>query len=96
MKNQSNFGIQYPNRTYILDIIKETGFGKRKHIVLVAADSPETAAMYLKDKLGFDGVPNDLKWMMNANYPTIYDQRGNVHEIQAKILYNAVALLKEL
>ena len=86
--------IQHPNKTFVLDITKDTGFGtKRRHIVLVAAKDKDTAAMYLKDKLGYSGEANKLEWIMNANHPTIYDQRGNVHEVQAKILYNAVTLI---
>ena len=91
-----NENIIHPNKTFVLDIIKDTGFGtKRKHVVIVAAKDKETAAMYLKDKLGFDGVPNDLTWLMNTDHITIYDQRGNVHPVQAKILYNTVTMIKE-
>jgi hypothetical protein len=87
--------MEYPNKTFVLDIIKETGFGtKRRHIVMVAAKDKETAAEYLKDKLGFDGVPNDLTWLMNTHHITLYDQTGRKElEVQAKILYNAASIL---
>ena len=87
--------MNYPNKTFVLDTIKETGFGtKRRHIVLVAAKDKETAAEYLKDKLGFDGVPNDLTWLMSTNHVTLYDQTGNKElNVQAKILYNAVSII---
>ena len=89
-----NENIIHPNKTFVLDITKETGFGKRKHVVIVAAKDKETAAMYLKDKLGFDGVPNDLIWLMDTNHTTLYDQTGNKElNVQAKILYNTVVIL---
>jgi len=91
-----NESIIHPNKTFVLDITKETGFGKRKQVVIVAAVDKETAAMYLKDKLGFDGVPNELTWLMNNDHTTIYDQRGNVHPIQAKIMYNTATMIKEM
>ena len=87
--------VQHPNKTFVLDITKDTPFGKRKHIVIVAARDKETATQYLKDKLGFDGVPNELTWLMDCDHTTIYDQRGNVHPIQAKIMYNTVTMIKE-
>lgn len=87
--------MNYPNKTFVLDTIKETGFGtKRRHIVMVAAVNKETAAEYLKEKLGFDGVPNDLTWLMSTNHVTLYDQTGNKElNVQAKILYNAVTII---
>jgi len=87
--------MNYPNKTFVLDTIKETGFGtKRRHIVLVAAVNKETAAQHLKDKLGFEGVPNDLTWLMSTNHVTLYDQTGNKElNVQAKILYNAVSII---
>jgi len=88
--------MNYPNKTFVLYTIKETGFGtKRRHIVLVAAKDKETAAQHLKDKLGFDGVPNDLTWLMNTNHTTMYDQTGNKElNVQAKILYNTATIIK--
>ena len=88
--------MNYPNKTFVLDTIKETGFGtKRRHVVMVAAANKETAAEYLREKLGFDGVPNDLTWLMSTNHVTLYDQTGNKElNVQAKILYNTVGFMK--
>jgi len=85
--------MQYPNKTYVLDTVRDSGFGnKRKQVIIVAAKDKETAAQHLKDKLGFQGVPNDLIWLMNTNHSTLYDQTGNkVLDVQAKILYNTTA-----
>jgi len=85
--------MQYPNKTYVLDTVKDSGFGnKRKQVIIVAARDKETAAQHLKDKLGFQGSPNDLIWLMNTNHSTLYDQTGNkVLDVQAKILYNTTA-----
>ena len=92
--------MNYPNKTYVLDTIRDSGFGnKRKQVIIVAAQDAETAAQHLKDKLNFDGVANDLIWLMNTNHPTLYDQteinkqysnilRMNVLNVQAKIMYN--------
>ena len=86
--------MNYPNKTFVLDIVRETGY-KRKHLVIVAAVDKETAAQHLKDKLGFDGVPNDLTWLMNTNHTTMYDQTGNKElNVQAKILYNTATIIK--
>jgi len=87
--------MEYPNKTFVLDIIKDTGFGtKRRHIVMVAAKDKETAADYLKDKLGFDGVPNDLTWLMDTHHIKLYDQTGRKElAVQAKILYNAASII---
>ena len=59
----------YPNKTFVLDTETETEFGKRKHVVIIVAEDKETAAQYLKDKLGFKGSPNDLTWLMDTNHP---------------------------
>ena len=82
--------IQYPNKTFVLDLIK-TGFKGYliKHFIVVTAKDKETAAQHLSDTLGFGGHPNELVWLMDTNHPTIYDQTGNKPlAIQAKILYN--------
>ena len=87
--------IQHPNKTFVLDIEKDTGFGgRRRHLVIIAAKNEEIATQYLKDKLGFNGVSNELVWLMNTNHTTMYDQTGNKElNVQAKILYNAVTLI---
>jgi len=85
----------YPNKTFVLDTETETEFGKRKHVIIIVAEDKETAAQYLKDKLGFKGSPNDLTWLMDTNHPTIYDQTGKTAlNVQAKIMYNTVEYLK--
>lgn len=91
--------MNYPNKTYILETVKELNLGnetiKRKHMVIVVANNVETACQYLNDKLGFDGVPNDLTWLMNCDHPTIYNQRGTEPlNVQAKIMYNTVTMMK--
>jgi hypothetical protein len=91
--------VQHPNKTFVLDIVKETIFPREgellKRVVIVVADSAETAAMYLKEKLGFNGVANDLTWLMGCNHPTIYNQTGTKPlEVQAKIMYNTYAIIK--
>lgn len=86
----------YPNKTFVLETIREAGMSgyQVKHIMIIVADTKETAAMYLKEKLGFDGVPNDLIWLMNCDHPTIYDQTGKKPlEVQAKIMYNTSVII---
>lgn len=92
--------MEYPNKTFVLETINEPNLSgvtiKRKHIIIVVADSKETACEYLKCNLGFNGVPNDLVWLMDCNYPTMYDQTGNKElNVQAKIMYNTVVLMKD-
>lgn len=89
----------YPNKTFILDKIVEMQLGKetikRKHIVIVSASDEETAAQYLKDKLGFDGNHRELVWLMNCDHITMYDQTGNKElNVQARIMYNSVTIMK--
>lgn len=88
--------MQYPNKTFVLEIETQCEFGTSIHVVIIVAKDKETAAQYLKDKLGFDGVPNDLIWLMDTNHPTIYDQTGNKElNVQAKIMYNTVYPIKK-
>lgn len=91
--------IHHPNKTYVLDKVVEMPLGnetiKRKHIVIVAAKDEETAAQYLRDKLGFEGTHRELVWLMNTNHTTMYDQTGNKElNVQATILYNSVTIMK--
>lgn len=91
--------MEYPNKTYILETVKELKLSKetikRKHIVIIAAKDEETAAQYLRDKLGFEGTHRELVWLMNTNHTTIYDQTGNKElNVQAKIMYNSVTIMK--
>lgn len=73
--------VQYPNKTFIADFIHRN----TAYVIILVADSQETASSYLKEKLN---IQPELKWLMNNNYPTIYDQTGqNPLPVQAKILY---------
>lgn len=92
--------MNYPNKTYVLETVKELKLStetiKRKHIVIVVADNVETATQHLKDKLGFDGVLNELIWLMGCDHATMYIQDGSKPlDVQAKIMYNTTASLKE-
>lgn len=91
--------MDYPNKTYILDKVVEQPIGneviKRKHLVIVAAKNEKIAAQHLRDKLGFNGHERELVWLMNTNHTTMYDQTGKKElNVQAKILYNTVTLIK--
>lgn len=86
--------VPHPNKIFVLDIVKESSFvGMRKHVLIIAADSKETATQYLKDKLSYDCNPNELDWLMNANHEIIYDQTGKKADVQAKILYNTSVII---
>ncbi len=80
----------YPNKTYVLDTTELSFMGGRtKRVVVVVAKDAETACQHLKDKLNFDGVPNELIWLMDTNHKTLYEQTGQKPlEVQAKIMYN--------
>lgn len=82
-------GIQRPNKTFVLDKTYDHFFGRSTQFVVIAASDKETACEHIKEKLGFDLNPNELVWLTDANYKTIYDQRGiKPLERQAIILYN--------
>ena len=73
--------MNYPNKTFVLETVKDVGFGghQANQLVIVVADSKETATQHLKDKLNFKGVANELTWLMGCDHPTIYDRRaGNL------------------
>lgn len=41
--------MRYPNKTYVLDIVRDSGFsGKCRHVVIVTAVNAETAVQHLK------------------------------------------------
>ena len=85
----------YPNKTFVLDTETDTEFGKRKHFGILVAKDAETAAQYINEKLGGNCSANELTWLMDANYPTIYDQTGKKPlNVQAKIMYNTVGYHK--
>jgi hypothetical protein len=87
--------IAHPNKTFVLDITHESHFNiTRKRVIIIVADSAETAAMYIKDKLNYNCDPNKLVWLMDCNHPTIYNQTGTKPlEIQAKIMYNTSVII---
>lgn len=86
--------IQYPNKIFIVDHKRSNTMFERKvkTVVVIAASDQTTAEKYLYEKFN---IKVELVWLMNAGYPTIYDQRGNVQPIQAKILYTTSAILEE-
>ena len=90
--------MHYPNKTFVLDIVKTTNnmfLGTVKQVVVIVAKDAQTAAQHLKEKINFDGVANDLTWLMDTNHPTLYDQTGSKPlDVQAKILYNTVGFMK--
>lgn len=86
MQENQNSGMQYPNKTFIADFIKETPIGKIRSVMLIVAKNEEVAALHLKELLN---IKPNLVWLMDCNYPTIYDQKGNVPlPRQAKIIWN--------
>lgn len=83
--------VQHPNKTFVVDYERYNEFveGRIKNVVIIVADSKETAQNYLYDKLG---IKADLIWLMGCNHPTLYDQTGNKPlNVQAKIMYNTVS-----
>lgn len=82
--------IKYPNKTFVADFHHTSIFGVSNHVVIITASDKETACEYLKDKLSYEGTPNDLIWLMDTNHKTLYDQTGNKKlKVQAKILFNS-------
>lgn len=82
-------GIERPNKTFVLDKTYDHFFGRTTQIVIIAASDKETAAKHINEKLGFEISPNELVSLTDANYKTIYDEKGQMPlEVQAKILYN--------
>jgi len=81
--------MEYPNKTFLLNTDRVNVFGsKYRTIIIIIADTKETATKYIKDNLGFDG--DNLIWLMNCNHPTLYTQNGSKPlDVQAKIIYNS-------
>lgn len=90
MSNQSNTGIQFPNRIYQYNGSIDFGGKTQWYCVTVAAESPETATNYVVNVLGMEKLKNVVpEWIMGAGYPTIWSQDGKEPKsIQAKILSN--------
>jgi hypothetical protein len=87
--------MNYPNKTFVLDRDKQSDLNgiRRRHIMIIVADSKETAAMYINDKLNGDIHPNELQWLMGCDHQTIYDQTGKkALEVQAKIMYSTIII----
>ena len=81
--------INYPNKTFVLDKTYDHFFGTSTQFVVIAASDKETACEHIKEKLGFDLNPNELMWLPDVNYKTIYNQNGSrPAEKQVQILYN--------
>lgn len=82
-------GVQHPNKIFILS-------GERKlknfditfhYVIIIAADSKETAQEYLEETKGTNLV--EPVWLMGASYQTIWTQDGSKPEpVQAKILFS--------
>ena len=87
--------MEYPNKTYVVELVKD-GWGVKRHqVIMVVADCVETARQYLEVKLGFKGSCNELIWLMDTNHKTLYDQTGQKKlEVQAKILFNTSTIMK--
>lgn len=81
--------MQYPNKTYVGKYDRHVPvLGHLTKTVVIVARNEETAREHLIDKLG--SAPEELIWLMDCQYKTIYDQTGNKIVLpQAKILYNA-------
>lgn len=82
--------INYPNKTFVFEKTYDHHFGTTTQIVIIAASDKETAIEYIKEKLEFSDVTsNDITWLMDVNYKTIYDQNGfKPSEKQVRILYS--------
>lgn len=80
--------MQYPNKTYVAKYDRHVPvLGHLTKTVVIAARDKETAREHLIDKLG--SAPEELIWLMDCQYKTIYNQTGNKSlPVQAKILYN--------
>ena len=78
--------MEYPNKTFIADFVHENNLGIFRTVIVIAAKNEEVATIHLKELLN---IKPQLTWLMNSNYPTIYNQTGNVPlPVQAKILWN--------
>ena len=80
--------INYPNKTFVLDKKIDHFFGSSTHFIVIAAVDKETASKHLKDILNLEVHPNELVWLMDTNYKTIYDTNGKTKDIQAQIQYH--------
>jgi len=81
------------NKTYVAEYLRDTGnLGTFKRTVIIAAANEPTARHYLKEMVG--GEPDELTWLKDCNYKTIYDQTGRKElELQAKIIYSTTAVV---
>jgi len=79
--------MNYPNKIYVCEYTGPNAVNGQSHfVVIVAASSSEVAREHVKKLIGFDKEP---LWLMNAVYPTIYNQTGSEPlEVQAIILSN--------
>lgn len=81
------------NKTYVAEYLRDTGnLGTFKRTVVLTAANEPTARHYLKETLGSE--PDELIWLMDCNYKTIYDLTGHKElPLQAKILYSTTAVV---
>jgi len=86
-------GILRPNKTYVVEYLRDTGsLGIFKRTIVITADNETTVRAYLKKTV--DSEPDELTWLMDCNYKVIRDQKGsNSLPVQAKILYNTTAIV---
>jgi len=80
--------MMYPNKIFTSEVVIDKNiFGGKSHFVItVAAQNAIVAKQYVKEKIGIDVEP---QWIMNAAYPTIYNQTGSTPlAVQAKIIGN--------
>ena len=80
--------MEYPNKTFVAEYDRTVEFlGKIKKTVIIAASDEQVAKEHLYKVIG--DYPDNLTWLMDCNYKTIYEQRGEKEiKPQAKILYN--------
>lgn len=88
--------MDYPNKTFVFDIERRSGFGdgKMKTVIVLAAKNKEVGAKYLTELKGITIVPNQLVWLMDTNHKTMYDQKGEKPlKVQAKVLYSTSVIV---
>jgi hypothetical protein len=81
--------MDYPNKIFVCEYKGTRGEFKDvliHSVIVVVAPNSETAKEYVKEQIGFEAEP---VWLINALYPTIYDNNGNKPlDKQVKILSN--------
>jgi len=76
------------NKIFVFEKTYDHFFGTTTTILILMALDKETATEYIKDKFALNVSPNELTWLMGADYESIYDQNGVTPlEKQVRILY---------